>query len=66
MLSSFYRYLDKGDIDTTYPSFMVAFRQAMEAQNDFRDDSSFLNFLKSLYNNDPTEMDFLRSHGCSI
>lgn len=66
MLSSFYRYLDKGDINTTYPAFMVAFRDAMEAQNDFREDSSFLNFLKSLYHNDPTEMDFLRSHKCSI
>lgn len=66
MLSSFYRYLDKNDINTTYPAFMVAFRNAMEVQNDFREDSSFLDFLKSLYNNDPTEMEFLRAHKCAV
>ncbi|MCL5407637.1 MAG: hypothetical protein M1429_04035 [Patescibacteria group bacterium] len=66
MLSSFYRYLDKGDINTTYPAFMTSFRQAMEKNNDFRDDQTFLNFLKDLHNNDPAEMDFLRSHQCSV
>jgi len=66
MLSSFYRYLDKGDLSLTYPAFMTSFRNAMEVQNDFREDSTFLNFLKSVHNNDPAEMDFLRSHQCAI
>ena len=66
MLSSFYRYLTKSDINTTYPAFMTAFRKAIEVNNDFRDDQTFLNFLKSVHQNDPVEMEFLRSHQCSI
>lgn len=66
MLSSFYRYLAKGDINTTYPAFMIAFRDAMEVNSDFRDDQTFLNFLKDLHHNDSAEMDFLRSHKCSV
>lgn len=68
IMSSYSRYLLKGDFKSQFKNFVTGFRTAMK-QNKFEafdDDKKMATFMLKMLGNNPIEKEFLNSHACGI
>jgi hypothetical protein len=68
LISSYSKYLLKGDYETRFKKFIIDFRNAMKekAMSAYDDDKLMAKFMLKMIGNDPAEKEFLKSHACEI